>query len=62
MAMASKHRLTSSDDIELRVVVKLRVGLKLSAIETLKLIQNTPADHVHGTELEINLLDISLLL
>ena len=61
MAMTSKHRLTSRDDIELRVVVKFRVGLKLSAVETLKLIQNTPADPVHGTELEINLLGVSLL-
>ena len=51
MAMTSKHRLTSRDDIELRVVVKFRVGLKLSAVETLKLIQNTPADPVHVTEL-----------
>ena len=61
MAMTSKHRLTSRDDIELRVVVKFRVGLKLSAVETLKLIQNTPADPVHCTELEINLLGVSLL-
>ena len=62
MAMTSKHRLTSRDDIELRVVVKFRVGLKLSAVKkTLKLIQNTPADPVHGTELEINLLGVSLL-
>ena len=30
MAMTSKHRLTSRDDIELRVVVKFRVGLKPS--------------------------------
>ena len=62
MAMPSKHRLTSRDDIELRVVVKFRVGLKLSAVENIKLIQNTPADSVHGTELEINLLGVSLLL
>ena len=36
MAMTSKHRLTSRNDIELRVVVKFRVGLKLSAIENIK--------------------------
>ena len=51
MDMASKHRLTSRDDMELRVVVKFRVGLKLSAVENIKLIQNTLADPVHGTEL-----------
>ena len=59
MAMASKHRLTPSDDIELRVVVKFRV---VSNFQGRKLIQNTPADHVHGAELEINLLGVSLLL
>ena len=62
MAMASKHHLTSGDDIELRVVAKFRVGLKLQRWKTLKLIQNTPADPVHGTELDINLLGVSLLL
>ena len=36
MAMTSKHHLTSRDDIELRVVVKFRVGLKLSAVENIK--------------------------
>ena len=61
MAMASKHRLTSRDDTELRVVVKFRVGLKLSLVENI-IIQNTPADPVHGTELEINLLGVSFLL
>ena len=62
MAMTSKHRLTSRDDIELRLVVKFRGGLKLSAVENIKRIQNTPADPVQGTELEINLLGVSLLL
>ena len=36
MAMTSKHRLTSRDDIELRVVVKFRVGLNISAVENIK--------------------------
>ena len=36
MTMTSKHRLTSRDDIELRVVVKFCVGLKLSAVEYIK--------------------------
>ena len=62
MAMTSKHSLTSRDDIELRVVVKFRVELKLSAVENIKTNSNTPADPVHGTELEINLLGVSLLL
>ena len=35
MAMASKRRLTSTDDIELRVVVKFCVELKLSPVKTL---------------------------
>ena len=61
MAMTSKHRLTSRDDIELRVVVKFRVGLKLSAVKNIKTNSKHPADPVHGTELEINLLDVSLL-
>ena len=36
MAMTSKHRLTSRDDIALRVVVKFRVELKLSVVENIK--------------------------
>ena len=36
MAITSKYRLMSRDDIELRVVVKFRVGLKLSAVENIK--------------------------
>ena len=63
MAIASKkHRLTSRDDIELCVVLKFRVGLKLSAVENIKTNSQTPEDSVHGTELEINLLGVSLLL
>ena len=61
MAMTSKHRLASRDDIESRVVVKFRVGLKLSAVENIITNSNTPADPVHGTELEINLIGVSLL-
>ena len=61
MVMTSKHRLTSRDDIELRVVVTFRVGLKLSAVENIKTYSKHPADPVHGTELEINLLGVSLL-
>ena len=62
MAMTSKHPLTLRNDIELRVVVKFCVGLKLSAVENIKkLIQNTPADPAHNTELKINLFDVSLL-
>ena len=63
MAMTSKHRLTSRDDIELCVVVKFRVGLRPSAVENIKTNSKTPlADPVHGTELKINLLGVSLLL
>ena len=62
MAMTSKHHLTSRVDIELRVVIKFRVGSNFQRYKTLKLIQNTPADPVQGTELEINLLGVSLLL
>ena len=63
MAMISKYRLTSRDDIELRVVVKFRVGLKPLAVENIKTnLKKTPADPVHGTELENNLLGVSLLL
>ena len=50
MAMTSKHRLTSRDDIELCVVVKFRVGLRLSAVENIKTNSKTPlADPVHDT-------------
>ena len=61
MAMTSKHCLTSRDDIELHVVVNFCVGLTLSAEENIKLIQNTPADPAQETELEIDLLGVSLL-
>ena len=60
MAMASKRRLTSTYDIELRVVVKFCVELKLPPVETLKQIQNAPADCAHDTELDIDLLGFSL--
>ena len=56
IAMASKRRLTSTDDIELRVVVKFCVELKLQPVEALKQIQNAPADRTHDTELDIDLL------
>ena len=42
MAMASKRRLTSTDGIELCVVFKFCVELKVSPVETLKQIQNAP--------------------
>ena len=60
MAMTSKRRLTSTNGIELGVVVKFCVGLKLLLVETLKQIQNSPADRAHGKELTIDLLDFSL--
>ena len=60
MVMALKRRLTSTDDIELRAVVKFCVELKLSPVETLKQIQNIPADRAHDTELDIDLLGFSL--
>ena len=60
MAMASKRRLTSTDDIELCVVVKCCVELKLSPVETLKQSQNAPAGHAHDTGLDIELLGFSL--
>ena len=60
MAMTSKHRLTSRDDIELRVVVKFCVELKLSLVENIKLFQNATADLAYDTDLEIDLLGISL--
>ena len=59
-AMASKRRLTSTYGIELRVVVKFCVELKLSPVETLKQIQNAPAIRAHDTELDIDLLGFSL--
>ena len=61
IAMTSKHHLTSRDDIELRVVVKLCVGLKLLPVENIKTISNTPADRARDTELEIDMLDVSLI-
>ena len=36
------------------------VGLKLSPVETLKQIQNAPADRANGTELDLDLLGFSL--
>ena len=59
MTMASKRRLTSTDDIELRVVVKFCSGPKLSPLETLEQIQNAPADRAHDTDIEINLIYFS---
>ena len=59
MNMASKRRLTSTDDIELRVVFKFCSGPKLSPVETLEQIQNAPADRAHDTNLEINLICFS---
>ena len=61
MAMTSKHRLTSRDDIELREFVKLCVGLKLSPGENINLFQNASADRAYDTDLEIDLLGVSLL-
>ena len=54
MNMASKRCLASTDDIELRVVVKFCSGPKLSPVETLEQIQNAPADRAHDTDLEFN--------
>ena len=59
MNMASKRRLTLTDDIELRVYVNFCSGPKLSPVETLKQIQNAPADRAHDTDLEINLICLS---
>ena len=42
---------------KLCVVVKLCSGTKLSLVETLKQIQNAPADHAHDVDLEIDLHD-----
>ena len=61
MAMTSKHPLMSRNDIELRVVVKFCAGLKLSAVENINTNSKHPADPAHDTELEIDLLDVSLL-
>ena len=60
MAMASKRHLTSTYDIELRLVVKFCGELKLSPVETLNQIQNAPADRAHNTELDIDLFGFSL--
>ena len=59
MAMASKGRLTSKNDIELRVVVKFCSGHKLSPVETLEQIQNAPANRAYATDIEINLICFS---
>ena len=59
MTMASKRHLTSTDDIELRVVVKFCSGPKLSPVETQEQIQNASADRAHDTDLEINLIGFS---
>ena len=59
MTMASKRRLTSTDDNELRMVVKFCSGPKLSPVETLEQILNAPADCAHDTDLEINLICFS---
>ena len=62
MAMTSKHRLTSRDDIELRVFVKFCVGLKLSPVENIKTIsKHAPTDRAFDTDQEIDLLGVSLL-
>ena len=53
MNMASKRRLTSTDDIELWLVIKFCSGPKLSPVETLEQIQKAPADRAHDTDLEI---------
>ena len=62
MAMTSKHRLTSRDDIELRMVVKFRVELNFSAVENIKTNSKHPCRSCLRTELEINMLGVSLLL
>ena len=59
MTMASKGHLTSTDDIELRVVVKFCSEPKLSPVETLEQIQNAPANRAHDTDLKINLICFS---
>ena len=56
MTMALKRRLTSTDDIELRVVVKFCSRPKFSPVEKLKQILNASADRAHDTDLEINLI------
>ena len=60
MAMSSKHRLTSGDDIEFARGCQILYGTQTSAIENIK--TKHPCDPVHGTELKINLLCVSLLL
>ena len=59
MNMASKRRLTSKDDIELRVVVKFCSGPKLSPVEPLEQIQNAPAGRANDTDLEYNMICFS---
>ena len=59
MTMSSKRRLASTDDIELRVVVKICLGPKLSLVETLKQIRNAPVDRAHDTDLETNQIGFS---
>ena len=59
MTMASKQRLTSTDEIELQVVVKFCLKPKLSPVETLEQIQNAPADRAHDTDLKINMICFS---
>ena len=59
MTMASKGRLTLTDDTELRMFVKFCSGPKLSPVETQEQIQNAPADRALDTDLEINLICFS---
>ena len=54
-----KTVLDITDDIELRVVVKFCSRSKLSLVETLKQIQNAPADLAHDIDLDINLIGFS---
>ena len=63
MFMASKRCLTSKDDIGLRVVFNFCVRLEISPVEKHKIEFKTPLqpDRAHDTELEIDLLGISLL-
>ena len=56
MTMASKRRLTSTDE---QVVVKFCLEPKLSPVETLEQIQNAPADRAHDADLEINIICFS---
>ena len=59
MTMASKRRLTSTDEIELQVVVKFCSEPKLSPVETLEQIQNAPADRALDADLEIKIICFS---